>query len=139
MRDNIVIKKVWEDGDLLELNITCSSEFVSASQNCYIQSSALTMLSKKLESAIITFSKGCMLRFGKNGAEYTPSFSMELYEISRTGHVTLEVTIEIDDNSPRGHKCVFFVRSELGLLEKFAHSLASLSDRSIDTAIRLNS
>lgn len=138
MRDDIVIKKVWEDGDLLELNILCISEFASASQNCYIQSSDLSLLSGRLEDAIVSLNQGCVLRFGESGNDYTPSFSMELYEISKTGHVTLEVTIEIDDNSTREHKCVFFVRSELGLLEIFAHALCSLADRDIDAVLHLN-
>ena len=47
--------------------------------------------------------------------------------------------VEINDNPVRKHRSCFYVRSELGLLEKFALSLNSLIDGAIGFVATLNS
>ena len=45
LKENIQIKKAWEDGDLTQLEIICWSEFITARQGCYIQMQDLIRLS----------------------------------------------------------------------------------------------
>ena len=43
-----------------------------------------------------------------------------------TGHVKIEVDIEIADNDTRSHRCCFYVKSELGLIERLGMALKKL-------------
>lgn len=43
-----------------------------------------------------------------------------------SGHVKIEVDVEIADNDTRDHRCCFYVNSELGLIEQLGMSLKDL-------------
>lgn len=43
-----------------------------------------------------------------------------------SGHVKIEVDIEIADNDMRSHKCCFYVKYELGLIEQLGIALKEL-------------
>lgn len=51
------------------------------------------------------------------------------YETS--GHAKVEVDIEITDNNSRSHRCRFYVKSELGLIEQLGISLKNLITTSV--------
>lgn len=141
MLDNILIEKLWQDNDndFLELKITCTSEYASAMQTCYIGKSELADICDRIRSCIEHFDQNCYLEFGKKDGNFTPAFSMNIEEIDPLGHVRIEVDVEINDNPVRKHRSCFYIRSELGLLEKFALSLHSLAEGAIGYVAALNS
>ncbi len=138
MSDNILIEKIWQDNDLLELSIKCDSKFAVAIQTCYIQVSDLHDICNSIVNCTKYLQKNCYLEFGKKNGNFTPSFSMEIVEITSSGHVIIEVDVEIEDNDIRKHRSCFYVESELGLLEKFGIALKKLIKGDIGDCVSLN-
>lgn len=129
--DNIIMKKIWQDGDLIELKISASSEYVSAYQTCYIQEVKLEAIAEKISQYTFNYNDTYYMEFGNKQGNYTPAFSMCILPADMSGHVKIEVDIEIDDNDTRCHRCCFYVQSELGLIEKLGASLKYLAKEPI--------
>lgn len=55
-----------------------------------------------------------------------------------SGHVKIEVDIEIADNETRSHRCCFYVKSELGLIEQLRLSLKNLITESDGSEVSLS-
>lgn len=138
MIDNIMMEKIWQDGDLLELNIECSAEYSTVNQSCYVQFSALNEICEQITKCVRRLQQNCYIEFGKKEGNYTPAFSMNILEISMSGHVKIEVDMEIADNDSRKHRCSFYVKSELGLLEEFGEKLRGLIEGNIGEQVKLN-
>lgn len=124
--DNLVFEKKWQDETLIELKISAKSEFVSAFQSCYIQDSSLEEIADKICGFAENYNEACYLEFGKKEGNYTPAFSMYMLPADLSGHVKIEVDIEIADNDMRSHRCCFYVKSELGLIEQMGINLKEL-------------
>lgn len=136
--DNIIMKKLWHEENCVELKIYAECEFVKAYQNCYIQDDMLVELAEKLLDYTKEYNKSCYLEFGKKEGNYTPTFSMCLLPADMSGHVKIEVDIEIEDNSMRAHRCSFYVNSELGLVEQFGKGLKALAAKPIGEKVSLS-
>ncbi len=136
--DNIIFDKKWQDEHLIELKITADSELVSAYQSCYVQDTALVEISKKIQNYIDNYNESCYLEFGHKEGNYTPAFSMNILPADETGHMKVEVDIEIADNDTRIHRCCFYVKSELGLIERLGISLKGLVDAVEGEKVYLN-
>lgn len=121
--DNIIFEKIWQDANLIELKISASCEFASAYQSCYIQDKKLEEIAEKICCFAENFNEACYLEFGKKEGNYTPAFSMCMLPADISGHVKIEVDIEIADNDTRSHRCCFYVKSELGLIERLGMAL----------------
>ena len=65
----------------------------------------------------------CYLEFGIKTGNYTPAFSMNILPVDVYGHLKIEVDIEIEDNDERRNRCLFYVNSDLGYVERFGYSL----------------
>ncbi len=67
---------------------------------------------------------------------------MNLLPASMSGHVKIEVEIEIEDDeccvNKHTHRCSFFVNSELGLIENFGRQLEKIKSDDIGTRVLLN-
>lgn len=124
--DNIVFEKVWQDENLIELKISAISEFVSAYQSCYIQDKVLNEISEKMCKYVDNVQETCYLEFGKKEGNYTPAFSMSILPAEMSGHTKIEVDIEVADNDTRCHRCCFYVKSEIGLIERLGINLKKL-------------
>lgn len=136
--DNIIFDKKWQDEHLIELKISADSEFVSAYQRCYVQDTALVEISEKIQNYIDNYNESCYLEFGHKEGNYTPAFSMNILPADETGHMKVEVDIEIADNDTRIHRCCFYVKSELGLIERLGISLKGLVDAVEGEKVYLN-
>lgn len=121
--DNLKIKKIWSADDLLELRIEACSKYVQAYQNCYIQNIELLNISEKILNINNYKYSNCYLEFGVKKGNYTPAFSMDIMPIDDFGHIKIEVDIEIEDNNERKHRCVFYINSDIGCIEKFGYKL----------------
>ena len=135
--DNIIFKKIWQDETLIELKISASCDFVSAYQSCYIQEKKLAEIAEKISNFAKKFNESCYLELGQKEGNYTPAFSMCMLPADMSGHVRIEVDIEIADNNTRSHRCCFYVKSELGLIEHFGMALKGLILEKIGTEISL--
>lgn len=124
--DNIIFEKVWQDGNLIELKILANAEFVSAYQCCYIQDTMLQRISERIHDYTKNYGESCYLEFGQKEGNYTPAFSMYILPAENSGHIKIEVDIEIQDNDIRSHRCNFYVKSELGLIERLGCKLKDL-------------
>lgn len=124
--DNLIFEKVWQDESLIELKISAKSEFVSAFQSCYIQDTRLEEIADKICDFVENYNEACYLEFGKKEGNYTPAFSMCMLPADMSGHVKIEVDIEIADNDMHSHRCCFYVKSELGLIEQLGIALKEL-------------
>ena len=96
-------------------------------------------MTDKVLNYVVHYDKSCYLEFGEKEGNYAPAFSMCILPASVTGHLKIEVDIEIDDNNKRCHRCCFYVNSELGLIEKFGNTLGKLVTGQIGTKVSLNS
>lgn len=124
--DNIIFEKIWQDESLIELKISANSEFVSAFQSCYIQDKKLAEIAEKICDFAGNYNEACYLEFGQKEGNYTPAFSMCMLPADMSGHVKIEVDLEIADNDKRLHRCCFYVKSELGLIEQLGIALKEL-------------
>ena len=124
--DNIIFKKIWQDGNLIELKVSVTSEFVSIYQRCYVQDKALYEISEKIDNYVKRNDEFCYLEFGKKDGNYTPAFFMDIFPADKLGHLKIEVDVEIEDNETRSHRCRFYLKSELGLLEKLGVLLKNM-------------
>ena len=137
--DNIIFKKVWQDDNLIELEISASCEFASAYQSCYVEDKVLLEISNRIQKYIDNCNESCYLEFGKKEGNYTPAFSMCILPVDTSGHMQVEVDIEIADNDTRLHRCCFYVKSELGLIERLGISLKNLVTALEGETVLLNS
>lgn len=135
--DNIIIEKTWRDSDLVELKIIAKSEYVKANQNCYVEAEAIIKISDKIETYIKNHKVECYLEFGNKTGNFTPAFSLTILPSQTSGHVKVEVDIEIADNDKRAHRCCFYVNCELGQIERFGKALRSIVTEEEKTVISL--
>lgn len=135
--DNIIFKKIWQDDNLIELKISANSDFVSAFQSCYIQDKKLEEIAEKIYNFAGNYNESCYVEFGKKDGNYTPAFSMFILPADMSGHVKIEVDIEIADNDTRSHRCCFYVNSELGLVEQLGMNLRQLTTNKDEGVVKL--
>lgn len=136
--DDILLRKIWQENDLLEFNIVCSAKLITANQDCYIQQHDLRNACDKMKAYVENPRQRCYIEFGNKKGNYTPAFSMEIYEIDIYGHLRIEVDIEIADNVERKHRSIFFIESELGCVEHFYNKLLNIMDKEIGYEVNLN-
>lgn len=135
--DNIIIEKIWQDSNIIELQLTAKSEYVQANQSCYVEDEAVIKIADKIDTYMKNYYVECYLEFGNKTGNFTPAFSLTILPSGRTGQVKVEVDIEIADNDKRDHRCCFYVNCELGQIERFGKSLRSIVTEREGTVISL--
>lgn len=135
--DNIIIEKIWEDSNLIELQVTAQSEYVQANQSCYVEDEALVKIADKIDTYMKNYDIECYLEFGNKTGNFTPAFSLTILPSQNSGHVKVEVDMEIADNDTRAHRCCFYVNCELGQIERFGKLLREIVTAEERTAISL--
>ena len=134
--DNIILKKIWQEADLIEIEVSIDSEFVVAKNNYYVSTNSILDCQRIIFDFINKKSKECNLEFGKIGEGNVPCFNLNLFQ-DRTGHVLIDVFFELDDGSMPKHQCSCYIKTEIGLLDKFASKIRFLADLSLGTRISL--
>ena len=124
--DNIVIEKTWHDESesFFEVRIKAKTEIISVYQDCYV-----------IENEVDGYVE-CILKYIENPKNESQiefinitggtNLSMKLLPADIYGHVKIEMNMEIDDNNAHLHHCSFYVNSELGLVEQFAHKIKKM-------------
>lgn len=135
--DNIIIEKIWQDSNVIEIQLTAKSEYVQATQSCYVEDDAVIKIADKIDTYMKNYDVECYLEFGNKTGNFTPAFSLKILPSQTSGHVKVEVDIEIADNNKRVHRCCFYVNCELGQIERFGKSLRSIVTEEEGTLISL--
>lgn len=135
--DNIVFEKLWQDEELLEFKVVAHNEFIEVLQSCYIATDDLKRNAGKIIEYKNNYELECYLEFGKKEGNYTPAFSMLILPADSHGHLKIELDIEIADNEKRCHRCSFYIKTEIGMLDKLGNKLAKFEKLDIGGRISL--
>jgi len=135
--DNILFEKIWEDESIIELKITAISNFVTAYQTCYIQEQGIHDISNQISEYVNDYTKNCYIQIGNKEGNHTPAFSMNILSSDLSGHSKIEVDLEIADNDDRSHRCIYYVKGELGAIERLGMCLNKLCSGSIGEEVSL--
>ena len=133
--DNIIISKLWQDDDLIELDVIAKSKYVTINQSCYVSIEDIIRNSELIEKYVKNSYNEMYIEFGNKKGNYTPAFSLKLFPMDSRGHLIIEADLEIDDNNTRCHRCIFFIEAELGSIEHFAKELSKIEHLSNDECI----
>lgn len=91
----------------------------------------------KISGYMQDYNRPCYLEFGNKKGNYTPAFSMNILPVNTSGHVKIEVDLEIADNDERAHRCCFYVNCELGQIERFGQALNSINEDDVGIVVSL--
>lgn len=117
--DNLIFEKIWEDIHALEFKIEAKNQYVIVWQTCYMDELGLKENINSLLQFIDSEQKHCYVEFGCKEDNSAPAFSMEASFADRSGHILLELDMEIDDNSERKHRCQLYIKTDITSLEQF--------------------
>lgn len=134
--DNIIVSKTYHQDNLIQLKFEAKSKYISVWQDCFIED---VNLKNNIEEILnfIKDKKETYVEFGVKTGNYTPAFSMQLNS-DRMGHIEIELDMEIQDNNTRKHRCLFYIKTEEGLLENFANNLKGLLSENNNGSILLD-
>lgn len=131
--NKIDIKNIWQDNNMIQMYILVSSEYISVNQTCYIDKNKLQDKGKIILNYIDEqINKKLYIEFGNKKGNYTPAFSMDIMSIDKLGHYNIEFDMEIDDNSERKHRCIFFIKLDYIQVQNLANGLILLGKNEID-------
>ena len=135
--DNIIIEKKWDDGELIEIMLFSNNDFINVHQDCYTSKDDFRDNAECILQYIANPQKERYLEYGRKAGNFTPAFSMLLLPIDVYGHMRIEMDVEVADNEVRAHRCSYYVNSELGLIEQFAHKMLALMNAEVGYRIKL--
>lgn len=139
MEDNIILRKVWQDNDMAELKVTCSSPVATAVSQMYVCDEIID----ELCSEISLFLNGCIKEgfwiSGERGNASTACVSFRFIRKDTQGHILVEVFMELDDGGGFDtHNCCFYVNTEYGRLMQFCNSLHHIKTNPTGFELQLN-
>ena len=139
--DNIIIEKIWNDSDivnnsLFEIKLNCINEYININENVYLDNSISKKISDKIEKYIKTNKEMYYEINIKKG--YTDGFSIKILPYDNTGHILIEMKMEIADNNRKLHYATFYIKTEIGLLENFGRKIKDIINLDIGECIKLN-
>ena len=139
--DNIIIKKIWQDSELMELEVICTSRFVTSRSKIYASGALVDELIQKINVFLGGYGHCEEIEWANEckGNLSTACVSFRFLEKDKLGHILIEVFAEVDDGGDyEKHNCCFFVNTEYGLLSHFCHELSLLKSSSSGCEIHLN-
>ena len=140
MIDNIIIKKIWEDPYLIELELTCISSVITATSKIYVCDDLIDELTDKINQFLEGKIKETVWQNGSKGNKTPPCAIFRFLNKDTQGHIIIEVFLELYDSGDfTKQNCCFYVNTEHGLLMNFANKLSRLKSNSEVYEIELNS
>ena len=139
MKDNIILSKIWEDDDMMELKVMCSSSVATITSKIYVSDHLIDELICQIKQFLDgNIEEGLWANEAK-GNDSTACVSLRFFSKDKLGHIIIEVYAELDDGGNyTEHNCCFFVGTEYGLLMNFCESLVCLKNQPVGYEIRLN-
>ena len=139
MKDNIIFSKIWEDDDIIELKVECSSSVATISSQIYVSDSLIDELICQIKQFLDGNIEEGLWANEDKGNDSTACVSLRLFSKDKLGHIIIEVFAELDDGGNfTEHNCCFFIGTEYGLLMSFCKSLVCLKNHPVGYEIRLN-
>ena len=127
--NNIVLTKKAEDKEInwMYLDIECISNLVAAKISCMTSNVEIDENIKNIDVYLSNSGKlEVVIGFGLG---VDPNIEIKILRINQNGHLKLEINLDVDDSDCDSdiHKCIFFIETELGLLEQFKERLKLMS------------
>ena len=140
MEDNIIFSKIWEDEDVIELKVVCSSSVATITSNIYVTNPLIDELIFQIKQFLDGNIEEGLWANENRGNDSTACVSLRFIRKDKLGHIIIEVYAELDDGGNYAeHNCCFFVGTEYGLLMNFGERLVRLKkDHPMGCEIRLN-
>ena len=139
MKDNIIFSKIWEDDDIIELKVVCSSSVATITSRIYVSEPLIDELICQIKQFLEgNIEEGFWANEDK-GNDSTACVSLRFFSKDKLGHIIIEVFAELDDGgSYTEHNCCFFVGTEYGLLMNFCENLVCVKSNPAGYEIQLN-
>nr|WP_122013178.1 hypothetical protein [Maliibacterium massiliense] len=139
MQDYIELKRVWQDAYLFEMEVTCASEHIVASNKVYTTNQSIDNLAEEITRIVDGEETECLWENGEKGDAYAAYISMKMMHKDKRGHIQIEVYMELQDGgSFAEHHCCFYVNTEIGMLMEFGKNLQKIKQPILGRKIRLN-
>lgn len=139
LNDYIVVYKLWEDNEVIQLRIVCSSTIITASAKIYVSDSLIDDLIYQIEQFLNGRVMESFWTNEEKGDASTTCVSLRFFHKDRLGHILIEVFMELDDGGDySSHNCCFYLSTEIGLLTKFCEELPQLKQKSSGIKLVLN-
>lgn len=136
--DNLIFERIWQDEYFFELEMTAQSERVRARTKTYCSEEAISLLSGVLAVFPRSRNDSYLWENGDKGDPYPPFVSLKFYCKDGSGHIGIEVFMEIDDGgSLDRHHCCFTLSAEAGMLNRFGRALRHINEPVLGTRIEL--
>jgi len=136
--ENLEIKKAWEGDGFFEIEIYAQSACVGVRARSYTTVELINELASYLALFPDSNEVGYVWQNGTRGDSSTQFVSLEAFCEDELGHVALEAYIEIDDGASLDrHNCCFYIRTELGALNRFGRALPLLNRTGIGQKVAL--
>ena len=140
MKDDIIFSKIWQDDDVIELKVVCSSPVATVSSKIYVSDFLLDDLIFQIKQFLGGNNKESVWANENKGNTTTACLSLRFIKKDNLGHILIEVFAELDDGGDYAeHNCCFYVSTEYGLLMNFCTSLVQLKDKPAGYEIHLGS
>ncbi len=137
--DYIDIHKLWQDNELIQLKIVCSSEIITASAKIYVSDSLIDDLIYQIRQFLNGQVMESFWANEKKGDNSTACVSLRFFHKDKLGHVLIEVFMELDDGGNySSHNCCFYLNTEIGLLTTFCERLPQLKEKTSGIRLVLN-
>lgn len=140
MRDNIEFEIVWQDSDLVEVAVSCSTEKICASNKIYFSYANIMILYSQLG---LFLQDDNLPEFywesGPRGNSTTACISLKFLRKDHLGHFLIEVFMELDDGGDYiSHNCCFYITTETESLLKFMNQLPYMQKYGTGFVVSLN-
>ena len=138
MKDNIIFSKIWQDDDMIELKVVCSSTMAAFISKIYVSNSLIDQLIFQINKFLDGKNEECIWANELKGNNSTACVSLRFLWKDKLGHILIEVFAELDDGGDfTEHNCCFFVSTEYGLLSSFCERLVQLKKKPVGYEIQL--
>ena len=139
MKDYISMQKLWDDSDLAQLEIVCSSPVITASAKIYVTNALIDDLVQQIKKFLDGQLKESYWKNGEKGDYSTACVSLRFLPKDKLGHILIEVYMELDDGGRySSHNCCFYLNTEIGLLGTFCEKLPILKQEVFGIEVVLN-
>lgn len=139
MHDNITLKKLWQDDEVIQLRVMCSSSVAMAISEIYVSDSLIDKLIYQINQFLNGNVEEASWENESRGDTSTACVAFRFLKKDRLGHVFIETFMELDDGGKyTEHNSCFFVNTEYGLLMKFCESLTKLKTDYANYEVCLN-
>ena len=126
MRDNIILEKIWEDSNLIELTVVLSSSSVCVKRKLYTNETVLFALAHCMKAFLNEKKSRAFWKTGEKGSKGIPLLALEFYWLNRRGHICIIVNTELEGDEDVLQHCQFCIKTEIALLENFANKIEIL-------------